>query len=357
MNQSGPEVALPGHPDPAGGADPAAVEAAAARLDGIAEVNGPLGALTTYRVGGAAALVVTARSVADLARVADAATASGLPVLVVGRGSNLLVSDAGFGGIAVLLDPAGFGELSFQTRGAVAVVRAGAALPLPALARRSVEAGVRGLEWAVGVPGSVGGGVRMNAGGHGSDMAASTVAVSLVGLSGPAAGRSRRIGAAELDFGYRRSSIGAATVVVAAELEARWGDRAAGRELIRSIVAWRREHQPGGHNAGSVFVNPVPAGSPAAGGAPGTGPGAEGTARAAGALVEEAGMKGYRLGSASVSTKHANFIQADPGGSADDVHRLVLEVQARVAERFGVLLRTELRLIGFEPSTSTGELQ
>jgi UDP-N-acetylmuramate dehydrogenase len=381
MSPGRPEVAVPGHAAPAGGADPGAVHVAATCLEGIGALNGPLGALTTYRVGGAAALLVTARSVADLARVADAASASGLPVLVVGRGSNLLVSDAGFGGIAVLLDATGFGELDFERRVAVAVVRAGAALPLPALARRSVEAGVRGLEWAVGVPGSVGGGVRMNAGGHGSDMATSSVAATLVDLSGPAAGRARRIDAAELGFGYRRSSIGPATVVVAAELEARWGDPADGRELIRSIVGWRREHQPGGQNAGSVFVNPVTADpmathvaatAPTAADPGAADPGAAdpsaaevesrcepdvgGAVRTAGALVEQAGMKGCRLGSASVSAKHANFIQADPGGSADDVYRLVREVQARVAERFGVALRTEIRLVGFEPSSSTGGL-
>lgn len=327
----------------AGGADPDAVEVALARLGALGERDRPLGALTTYRVGGPAAVGVTVRAVDDLGRVADAVSASGLPVLVVGRGSNLLVSDGGFGGIAVLLDADGFGELSVEDRSGTAAVRAGAALPLPALARRSVDAGVRGLEWAVGVPGSVGGGVRMNAGGHGSDMAASTVAVEIVELTGPSAGRPRPVDAADLAFGYRRSSIGVAQVVVAAELRAGWGEPGEGRELIRAIVRWRREHQPGGQNAGSVFTNPPPA--------------EDGTPRAAGALVEQAGLRGHRLGSACVSPKHANFIQADPGGSADDVHRLLCEVRARVAERLGVVLRTEVRMIGFEPSTSTGGLE
>lgn len=352
MSPAGAGPALPGSPLPAGGADPAAVAVAVERLEGLGERNAPLGALTTYRVGGAAAVAVTARSLADLGRVADAASSSGLPVLVVGRGSNLLVSDAGFGGIAVLLGAEGFGELRIEGDGTVAVVRAGAALALPALARRSVEAGVRGLEWAVGVPGSVGGAVRMNAGGHGSDMAASTVAVEVLELSGPSAGRPRRVAAAELDFAYRHSSIAAGSVVVSAELEARWGDPGQGRELVRSIVRWRREHQPGGQNAGSVFTNPAPVASDL-----GPGPGGKRDAPSAGALIEQVGMKGYRLGSACVSPKHANFIQADPGGSADDVYRLLREVQTRVAEGLGVELRTEVRLIGFEPSTSTGGLQ
>lgn len=325
---------------PAGGADRGAVAAALDVLGELGVADGPVGALTTYRVGGAAAVLATARSEGDLGRVAAAVAASGLPVLVVGRGSNLLVADAGFPGIAVLLDPDGFGDLAVERAGEDAVVRAGGALPLPALARRSVEAGARGLEWAVGVPGSVGGGVRMNAGGHGSDIAASLRCATVVDLAGPAAGRPRRLGPAELDYGYRRSSITATQVVVAAELAATWGEPAEGRDTIRAIVRWRREHQPGGQNAGSVFTNPPPG---------------DGEARYAGALVEAAGLKGWRRGSATVSPKHANFIQADPKGSADDVYRLLREVQARVAERFGVELHTEVRLIGFEPLMSTGE--
>ncbi len=135
--------------------------------DGVVP-DGPIGALTTYRVGGNAAVSVTVGSLEDLVLVSAAVAASALPVLVVGRGSNLLVADAGFPGIAVILDPGAFGSVTVSGRH----VRAGAAVALPALARQTVEAGLTGLEWAVGVPGSVGGGVRMNAGGHGSDMAA-----------------------------------------------------------------------------------------------------------------------------------------------------------------------------------------
>ncbi len=288
-------------------------------------------------------MLVKVRGSEDLRRAAAAAAASGLPVLVVGRGSNLLVSDAGFGGIAVLLDAEAFGGLEVRHEGDDAVVvRAGGALALPALARRSVEAGVGGLEWAVGVPGSVGGGVRMNAGGHGSDVAASLRCATVVDLAGPAAATARELGPAQLAHGYRRSSIQASQVVTGADLVGVRGDPEQGRATIRAIVAWRREHQPGGQNAGSVFTNPVPAG--------------DAPTRSAGALIEAAGMKGYRLRTAEVSAKHANFIQADPGGSADDVHRLLWQVQARVAERFGVELHTEIRLVGFESSTSSRSL-
>ncbi|MHB1929333.1 MAG: UDP-N-acetylmuramate dehydrogenase [Acidimicrobiales bacterium] len=337
---------LPGRPPgrppvPAGGAAPEAVEAAARELGGRAVRDGPLGALTTYRVGGPAALLVTAAGIDDLRRVAAALAASGLPALVVGRGSNLLVADAGFGGIAVVLDAGAYGdfEVVSEEDGDALVVQAGGALPLPALARRSVEAGVHGLEWAVGVPGSVGGGVRMNAGGHGSDVAASLRQATIVDLLGPAAGEPRRVGPAELAHGYRRSSVQPTQVVTAAELAGTPGEPQRGRATIRAIVRWRREHQPGGQNAGSVFTNPAPTGDE--------------SPRRAGELIEAAGMKGYRLGTAQVSPKHANFIQADPGGSAADVHRLLREVQSRVADRLGVELGTEVRIVGTEPSTSS----
>lgn len=317
------------------------MRAALAALGPLGQAGMPLAPLTTYKVGGPAAVGAVVRREADLAAVAAAHAASGLPLLVVGRGSNLLVADAGFPGLAVLLDPAAFGALgvSWAADGSSAQVRAGAALPLPALARRTVEAGLTGLEWAVGVPGSVGGGVRMNAGGHGSDVAASLVSAEVVDLADPAP-QARRLGVAELGLGYRRSALQASQVVVAAELVARRGDPVEGRGSIRDIVRWRREHQPGGHNAGSVFVNPVSR-SPSLSAAEGP------DLPSAGRLIDAAGLRGRRRGSASVSTKHANFIQADPGGSAGDVLALIEEVRAEVAARTGIVLRTEIRLVGF----------
>ena len=247
---------------------------------------------------------------------------SDMPVLVVGRGFNLLVSDRGFAGIAVTLDPEGFGYVSISADR----VHAGAAVALPTLARRTVEAGLTGFEWAVGVPGSVGGAVRMNAGGHGSDMAACVIACDVVDLREEAAMRRRRLD--DLRYGYRTSSVDVAEVVVGVELGLSPGDPDLGRATIREIVRWRREHQPGGQNAGSVFANP-----------PGD---------SAGRLIEAAGLKGRRLGSAMVSSKHANFIQADPGGSADDVRRLMEQVAAQVETSQGVRLTTEVKMVGFD---------
>ena len=284
------------------------------------EADVPLGPLTTYRVGGPATRLVTVEHDDELGDLDRLVRESGLPVLVVGKGSNLLVADAGFPGIAVVLGER-FAEITLDGT----IVRAGGAAALPVLARRTVAAGLTGLEWAVGVPGSVGGGVRMNAGGHGSDIAARLVRVRVHDL---ATGNDGVVPTADLDLGYRRSSLGPSQVVVWADFALEPGDVGAGEAALADIVRWRRENQPGGQNAGSVFTNP--------------------DGDSAGRLVDAAGCKGLRLGSAAVSDKHANFIQADPGGSADDVHALVREVQRRVREATGVELHPELRLVGFD---------
>jgi UDP-N-acetylmuramate dehydrogenase len=295
------------------------VEEAARLLGDRARRRVPIGPLTTYRVGGPAALLVELGGHDDAVAVAEAVGATGVPVLVVGRGSNLLVADAGFPGLALTLGE-GYASIEIEmTR-----VRAGGAVSLPVLARRTAAAALTGLEWAVGVPGSVGGAVRMNAGGHGSDVSRTLVAARVLDL---AEGDDRLLALEELRFAYRSSSVGADQVVLAAEFGLRPGDRVSSEAEIAEIVRWRRENQPGGSNAGSVFTNPRD--------------------DAAGRLIDAAGLKGFRLGSAHVSPKHANFFQADEGGSADDVRALVLEVQRLVEERMGVRLEPELRMIGF----------
>lgn len=302
------------------------LRALAAALGDRATLMKPLGPLTTYGVGGPAALFVEIADPADLdaVRAALAHGAQGAPLFVIGRGSNLLVADAGFDGIAVHLGP-DFAELELPAEDAgVPVVRAGAALALPVLARRVADAGWSGLSWAVGVPGSVGGAVRMNAGGHGSDMAACLERYRWVDLRGSAEGTDD---VAQLEYAYRSSSISASQLVVSAELRVTAGSSEKERVEVAEIVRWRREHQPGGPNAGSVFTNP------------------EGDS--AGRLIDEAGLKGFGIGTAHVSEKHANFIQAERGGRADDVRAVMEHVRGVVAERCGVSLRTEVRLLGF----------
>ena len=183
------------------------------------------------------------------------------------------------------------------------------------------------MEWAVGIPGSVGGAVRMNAGGHGAETRDRLVSARIVDLR---AGVDRWSPAPELHLAYRHSSITASQLVVAARFALEEGDAAESAVRIAEIVRWRRENQPGGQNAGSVFTNP-----------PGD---------SAGRLIDAAGLKGLRIGSASVSEKHANFIQADASGSADDVKALVEAVRRAVSERCGVDLDVELQLVGWGPS-------
>jgi UDP-N-acetylmuramate dehydrogenase len=297
--------------------------AALAFLGDALTIDRPLGPLCTYRVGGRARCFVEAGDAGTLARVGSAlgSLAEPPPVLVVGRGSNLLVAEAGFDGVAVHL---GEGLAEVRVHGHRVV--AGGAASLPVVARRTVAESLSGFEWAVGVPGSIGGAVRMNAGGHGADMAASLVGVRLVDLH---SGETRSMRLADLGLGYRTSRVAPQEVVVEAELLLGPGDRRQGEELISRIVRWRRDHQPGGQNAGSVFANP-----------PGD---------SAGRLIDAAGCKGARVGTAEVSTKHANFIQADPGGSADDVFALMVEVARAVRDHSGVSLRPETRLVGFPP--------
>lgn len=282
----------------------------------------PLGPLTTYRVGGPAAVFVSVDDEGDLALATEAAATSHVATLVVGKGSNLLVADAGFPGLALSLGPA---YATIELDGTT--VRAGGGADLPVLARRTATEGLRGLEWAVGVPGSVGGGVRMNAGGHGSDIAARLVRARIVDL---ATGTDDVVAAGTLGLGYRRSAVTSTRVVLWAEFELDRGDPTAARAEVSNIVRWRREHQPGGQNAGSVFTNPA--------------------GDSAGRLVDVAGCRGLRRGTAEVSTKHANFIQAAPGGSADDVAALVAEVQRRVLEVTGAVLEPEVRMVGFPPA-------
>ncbi len=281
-----------------------------------------LGPFCTYKVGGPAACVVEVDSVDDLEAVRQAIAPDRVPVMVLGKGSNLLVSDSGFDGIVIHLGPA-FSEISIDLDNQSVVV-GGAAL-MPVVARKAAAAGLRGFEWAVGVPGSIGGGVHMNAGGHGSDISASLGEVTVFDLylGGPEA-RSRD----DLDLSYRHSNLEPTEVVLFARFDLVKGDSDAAMEELSEIVRWRREHQPGGQNAGSVFTNP------------------EGDS--AGRLIDAAGLKGHRIGSAEVSTKHANFIQADPSGSADDVRALITHIQAVVFDAFGVTLTPENRMIGFD---------
>jgi UDP-N-acetylmuramate dehydrogenase len=305
------------------------------QLSDLADPDGELAPLTTYRLGGRAALMVRPRTVDDLLRIGAAWAATGLPLLVVGRGSNLLVADEGFPGLAVVTadlmvrppsDDADHQRVDDGMDFAADRMQCVAGVLLPQAARRSAAHGLTGFEWAVGVPGSIGGAVRMNAGGHGSDMAATLVDATIVDL------RRQQVATVpveRLGLRFRGSALADHQLVLSATLQLRLGDRAESEDMISSIVRWRREHQPGGQNAGSVFVNPVPG------------------EVAAGELIDRCGLRGFSVGGASVSEKHANFIQAGPGATAADVRAVIAEVRRRVADETGFVLRSEIRHAGF----------
>ncbi len=292
--------------------------------------------LNTYRVGGPVAVLVRVHDVDALATVAGAARRHQPRLLVIGRGSNLLVTDAGFSGLVVVLE-GDFETIDVPAGSPAAVpsgvVRAGGAVPLPVLARRAAAGGLAGLEFYVGIPGSVGGAVRMNAGGHGREtveVLGRAWVLDLLDVEAPATATERDV--ADLELDYRRSNLRPSEVVTAAEFTVTRDDPAACEARVAEIVRWRREHQPGGQNAGSVFRNP-----------PGD---------SAGRLIDAAGLKGLRVGGAVVSEKHANFIQADAGASARDVLDLVGEVRHRVAEASGVQLVPELHVVGDDAGES-----
>ena len=297
------------------------IERAAAMLGDMAERNVPLALHTTYRLGGPAALFARPRNAADLTTLAEVLASTGVPVLVVGKGSNLLVADEGFAGLAITMT-----DMAADYHVDDSIVVAGAAVVLPQLARRTVAAGLTGFEWAVGVPGSIGGAVRMNAGGHGSDMSACVIDAELFDLQTQ---RTGWVCVDQLGLRFRGSDLGDHQLVISVRLQLAHGDRETSQRKVDEIVHWRREHQPGGQNAGSVFINPIPG------------------ELTAGELIERVGLRGYVLGTASVSDKHANFIQGSEGGRAADVRALIELVRQRVAAETGVVMRSEVRLVGF----------
>jgi UDP-N-acetylmuramate dehydrogenase len=279
----------------------------------------PLAPLTTFRIGGSARLYVEPESDGDLVVVHRAVLEAGLPVVVVGKGSNILVSDRGFPGLVLRLGRGYRWTARDRDR-----LRAGGAMPLPALAGVALRHGLGGLEFGVAIPATLGGAVRMNAGAHEAEMADVTDRVELFRLE---TGEDLTTDAAGAGFSYRRTAFPGDAVVIAATLALLPRDAEAIRDRMAEARDWRRRTQPLAEpNCGSVFTNP---------------PGAH-----AAALIDAAGLKGERIGGAVVSTKHANFIVADPGATAADVVALIRLIQDRVGDTSGVRLEPEVRLIG-----------
>jgi len=278
----------------------------------------PLAELTSFRIGGPADLFVTVEDETELMCAKAAAYRAGVPCFCLGAGTNLLVSDRGMRGLVVRLGD-GFGKIEID---GVKVV-AGAAAAFGALVQAVVDRGLEGLEFGEGIPGTVGGGLVMNAGAFGGEIARVVTLVHGVTVAGEAIALTHD----EVKFAYRRTELPPHFIITRVDFELARGDRAQLMVRVAEIRAKRALRQPGGvPNAGSIFKNP-----------PGN---------FAGRLLEGAGLKGTRLGGAAFSDKHANFIVNLGGAQAAEVRALIEMARNKVREQSGVWLEPEVKLVG-----------
>jgi len=282
----------------------------------------PLHRHTSFRVGGPADVWVEIGEVEQIRAVQKLATDAGLPLVMLGGGTNVLVSDRGVRGVVIKLGRV-FAELDFRQNGAGTYVRAGAAGSFKKLVMSTVRRQLAGLEFGEGIPGSVGGGLLMNAGAFGGEIA--SVVTTIEGVA--ADGEVRVIPREQLHFGYRHFDLPAGFIVTHVNFRLQAGDVGAIGERVRVAQQRRSRGQPVGQpNAGSVFKNP-----------PGT---------FAGKLIEQAGLKGRRIGNAQISERHANFIVNLGGARAIDVKALMDEATEKVEAMSGVRLVPEVKLVG-----------
>ncbi len=285
--------------------------------------NEPLAEHTTMRVGGPADLMVTIRDRFALRGLVRLAASRGWPLRILGRGSNVVVGDYGIRGIVALNRSAGYdvdqvaGTISFDS-----------GVPMAKASTIAAEAGLTGLEFALAIPGNIGGAIWANAGAHGGEMAAITTSITLL----RADGSESEISIADAAFSYRESRFkrpeGGSEVILGARVTLTPGEPELIKSHLEEIRRWRREHQPLGiPSAGSVFRNP-----------PGE--------LSAGALIEAAGMKGVRMGGAEVSEMHANWILNRGGATASEIRALHDACRDAVHAQSGITLATEIAFIG-----------
>lgn len=280
-----------------------------------------LAPFTSFRVGGPAGLLVEPAGEQDLEIAGSVVSRLGLDVLILGRGTNVLIGDDGFPGLVVRM---GKGFEWIRASGDDGV-QAGGGANLPQVANWARRRSLTGMEFSVAIPATVGGGVAMNAGAHGSSLSEVLESVRVCLL---AEGRTVELSVADLEMSYRKSVLPAGSLVSSATFRLEPGDPKAIGARMEQYRLHRSDTQPAdAPNAGSTFRNP-----------PGN---------SAGKLIEGAGLKGHRIGGAEVSTKHANFFVARPGATAQDVFDLIVYVQKTVEETQGVRLLPEVRIIGF----------
>jgi UDP-N-acetylmuramate dehydrogenase len=293
-------------------------------LDGSAYCDEPMLRHTTFRIGGPAALYVECASVSDINHTLEVAERFGMPWVVVGKGSNLLVADEGFNGIVLTLGQE-FKRFSFPEEGAGILV-AGGGVILQNLVQETFKRGLTGLEFAVGIPGTLGGALFMNAGT--ADTWIGNIVDTLTILR-PHQGL-MRLTAADLPWNYRSAGLKPGDIVVEAGLRVQPGHAGQIRARMEGALKRRKRSQPlSMPSAGSVFRNPYD------------------TQASAGQLIDSLDLKGYHIGGAQVSEVHANFIVNTGNATAADVVALIMEVRKRVEDHYGTQLQPEIRFIGF----------
>jgi UDP-N-acetylmuramate dehydrogenase len=284
--------------------------------------NEPLKKHTSFRIGGPANYFMVPKNEEELIKAIEFARDQKLGIALIGAGSNLLPLDKGFSGLAIKL-AGGLSSLRIENN----TLYAGAGVLLPKLVRAAESRRLSGIEFLAGIPGTVGGAIMMNAGAWGKGIGSKLYSVKIIDRSG----RIRELDRSEMRFGYRKSSLQeSGAVIVGAILKLRRGKKKRIRDKIKEYIAIRKNSQPLGiPNAGSIFKNP-----------PGN---------FAGKLIEEAGLKGLRIGDAQVSTKHANFIVNLGDASARDIIRLITRVQKTVKDKFNIKLEPELKIMVKSP--------
>ncbi len=304
---------------------PAFVAALRERVQGTVREAEPVGRYSTYRIGGPATVLLP-KAAEDVGQALRLAHEAGVPWFAVGLGSNILLPDEGLDALVIRLGK-GLDGLHREQE----LCTLGAGLPAPLAARRTAEAGFAGLHIFVGVPGTVGGGVYMNAGCHGGDWSEVVQRVTVVDRSGKDSVLPREA----IPFSYRRSGL-EGRIVLETTVRLRPEEPHRLEEAVAEMFEWRQKGTPFNQPCcGSVFKNPA-------------GPSwkREDGPRTAGQLIEAAGLKGFSVGGVQVSPMHANYFVNTGGATAADVRRLIEHVQGVVEERFGVKLEPEVKLIG-----------
>jgi len=280
--------------------------------------NEPLARYNTWRIGGPARYLAMPADSEDVVRALELAHDRGLPWVILGLGSNVLVKDGGFPGVVIRM---GKGLDRFEMKGATAIV--GGGMPTPILARRTAEAGFVGVERFIGIPGTVGGGIYMNAGCHGAEFAEIVTEVTLMDPKGKVKQLSRK----QISFKYRSSNIEG--IVLEAKLGLGEESPAKLKELQSKLLRWRKAGTPFDQPCcGSTFTNPP------------------GGTKTAGMLIDECGLKSFTIGGAQVSTLHANYIINKGTATASDVLKVIDHVRKTVAKKTGITLELECKIIG-----------